>query len=173
MSKNNGVLTEHEALEMIKDLLKLYEKTYQKEMKGQYDALLKIKEGFPTKFVDQKDEDYETHMLEAANAKHESIVSARRFTGIASEVALEIEYFESLFKIELADSALSLKFEKITEGLRDAYVKTKKELKDLKSFHQKMSNYAKSADRLVRAFESDEINFRRLADKHNKMHGIH
>lgn len=169
--KESQVMTEHETLKFIADLLERYKKV-EFQLKNEYENLMKVKNKFPKKYIDSKEIDYENHMIEAAGAKHESIVVARRFAGFASELKIELEYFEALFKIELADSALALKFEKITEGLRDAYVLTKKEIKELKLLSSNVESFSKSADKLVKAFESDEINFRRLADKHNKMQGF-
>jgi hypothetical protein len=111
-------------------------------------------------------------MLQAASVKFEAIVMARRYSGLAADMAVELEFVRANFKLNIADDALSEKFEKITEGLRDAYVISKLEIKELTKLNDRVNNHADSAEKLIKAFDGDEINFRRIADRKNKLGGF-
>lgn len=163
------LLNEVDALELAASLFEKY-KEFDKRLKEDYQKLIKLKESFPVKYIES--EDFEDLVLKASNAKFNAILLARKSNGLSSEIKYELEYLVSVFKLNIADEALSEKFDKITEGLRDAYVSSKKELKNLKKLSENVDIFAESSERLIRMFDSDEINFRRMAEKKNRMMGF-
>lgn len=162
-------MTEGEALEYLRDLVKAY-KEMEKKVYIQYASLINKKEAFPRKYLDNVD--FEDLMIQAASAKFDAIKVARLFSGLSADISVELDFLTANFKLNIADDALSEKFDKITEGLRDAYVASKIEIKDLIKLNDRVSNYADSAEKLIKAFDSDEINFRRIADNKNKLKGF-
>jgi len=163
------LMNEQEALEFCEKLLEQYQKI-NKTLKEDYNKLIKLKEGFPVQYIENTD--FEDLILKASNAKFQAILLARKINGFSSEVQYEVDYLISIFKINIADEALSEKFDKITEGLRDAYVNSKKQLKNIRKLNDSIQVFADSSEKLIRMFDSDEINFRRMAEKKNRMMGF-
>lgn len=161
--------SETEALDLAKKLYTTYNEMETK-LRSEYNKLVTLKETFPVKYI-EKDE-FEDLVLKAAAAKFHAIVVVRKLTGLSSEIDYELSYLISNMKLYIADDALSEKFDKITEGLRDAYVNSKTELKDLAKLKDKVEILADSAEKMVKMFDSDEINFRRMAEKKHKMMGF-
>lgn len=167
--KNLNALSESDALDFVNKLYSEYKKM-DSFLKKDYDELIKIKETFPVRLVES--EDFEDLLIKASNAKFKAIVLVRKLTGLYSEIEYELDFIISNFKLYIADDALSDKFDKITEGLREAYVNSKSDLIDLKELKKSIEVFADSAEKLVKMFDSDEVNFRRIAEKKNKLLGF-
>lgn len=168
---NNPVnmMSETDALLYASTLLKSY-REMESKLRKEYNLLINLKESFPVKYIEK--DDFEDLLLKASNAKFKAILLARKLSGLSSEVEYELEYLISNFKLNIADEALSEKFDKITEGLRDAYVKSKNEIKEMAKLRDKISILADSSEKMIKMFDSDEINFRRIAEKKMRLLGF-
>ena len=164
-----SITSEKEGLDLASSLMVTYKKLHT-DMRKEYDELEKLKSSFPIKYIEN--DNFEDLLLQASNAKFKAIILVRKLNGLAAEITYELEYLVSNFKLNIADDALSEKFDKITEGLRDAYVNSKKELKELVVLKEKVEILADSSEKMVKMFDSDEINFRRIAEKKNRLMGF-
>lgn len=165
-------MTETESIDYLQKLLETYI-DLDKDLSKEYGHLVKEKESFPSSYLREKGEhDFEDLMLKAASYKFKAITLARKYNGLAADIKVELEFVRANFKLNISEEALKTKFEKITEGLRDAYVISKLEIKSLTKLNDRVQNFADSAEKLIKSFDGDEINFRRLADKKNKIMGF-
>lgn len=170
-SSGPNMMSEVDALEYARLLIEKYKK-FEENLRKDYDELIKVKESFPVRYFEK--EEFEDLVLRASNAKFKAAVVARQLGGLASESKYEFEYMIANFKLYISDEALSEKFDKITEGLRDAYVNSKVDLKVLRQLTARVAILADSAEKLIRMFETDETNFRRLLahDQRSSSFGI-
>ena len=166
MSNTHNTMSETDALEIAKKLVEQY-KGLEGGLRKEYKELIKIKEGFPARYLDKSE--FEDLVLKASAAKFRAAQVARKLSGLASEAEYELDFLVANFKLYISDDALSEKFDKITEGLRDAYVNSKIELKELGKLVSRVKIFADSAEKMIRQFDSDEINFRRLLDRQKMM----
>jgi hypothetical protein len=151
--------------------LRLYKESYSQLFKV-YEDLRKEHGSLPQKFVGRKD-DYEDHILKAANCKHKSIELWRDSAGMFESLVADLEFFEASFQLYLADSFLQDHgFERATDKLRESYVKTNPLIKDLIKEKGKLKSLAGASEKLVKAFENDETNCRRLLERQTKYVGI-
>lgn len=164
-----NMMSETEAISFCVTITKAY-LVMENKLRKQYNDLVKIKESFPIKYLES--DDFEDFLLQASSAKFKAIILSRKLFGLSSEINNELSYITSNFKLYTADDALSEKFDKITEGLREAYINSNFEIKELSKIKDKVKGLADSAEKMIKMFDSDEINFRRIAEKKNKLLGF-
>lgn len=162
-------MSETEALAWVSALLESYRKMAN-DLKSDYDKLMSLKADFPIKYIDTID--FEELTLRASHAKFRAIQLNQKLEALESEADHELNYVISNFELNIADDALSEKFDKVTESLRKAYMNSKKEIKDLSKLKERVKNLAKSSEKLIRMFDTDEIHFRRFVEKKNKLNGF-
>lgn len=145
-------------------------KLIETEMKN----LEKKQQSFPLKYLEKANEgNYEDLLIQASQLKHKSISLHRNVSGIEVSLDTEIGYFEAQILLYFAEFFLKDKgFDKVTDLLRNSYLKSSKELKKLKNLQGKILANKKASEQLVRAFESDEVNFRKFLDMKNKLRGL-
>ena len=136
-----------------------YKKIYEGILKKEKDMEVRHEE-FPVTFL--KDEKYEDLVLKASNYKHRSIQLMREATAVSGSCKADLEYLEAQLKLYSADTFLKEKFDKITDSLRNSFVKSKRQMRDLQKILKGLEAVQVGAEKLVRAFEADEVNFRRF-----------
>lgn len=145
-----------------KEILKIeneYRKIYETVL-AKHKRLEALHEDFPVKFI--KDEKYEDLVLQAANYKHQTIQLMREATAIAGNCKADYEYLEGQLKLYSADTFLREKFDKVTDSLRNSFVKSKKPVRNILKILKGVEAIQNASEKLVRAFEMDEVNFRRF-----------
>ena len=153
--------------------LELYKKSFD-ILLSTYESLRKQHGSLPQKFVGrQKDEHYEDFILKAANCKHQSIELWRDATGSFESLVADLEYFEANLQLYLADAFLQDHgFERATDKLRESFIKTNPLIKDLIKTQGKLKSLSGATEKLVKAFENDETNCRRLLERQTKYLGV-
>ncbi len=167
------IQNEKQLIEMLQKEIATFEEAFKiidKELK----SLENKQQKFPEKYIAKATEgDYEDLLILASQLKHKSIALSRNITGVFVALDAELDYFESQILLYYAEHFLKEKgFDKITDLLRNSYLSSNKELKKLKILKGKFKAHEKSAEQLVRAFESDEVNFRKFLDMKNKLKGL-
>lgn len=128
---------------------------------------------FPEKYISSKDEDYENLLILAANLKHQMVSLNKMAMGIYSSVSIELDYNEAQILLNHSELALKQKgFDKITDTLRQSYLSSSKEIKKIRVLKGKIRAVMEASDDLIKAFESDEVNFRKFLDMKNKLRGL-
>lgn len=141
-------------------------------MSKKIDSLIIEQEKFPKKFSG-KTEDYEDYILMASQCKHQAIALFRDLTALYESINTDFNYFSSQLKLYLAESFLSEHgFDKPTESLREAYVSADDTIRNFSKVRAKIKANANAAEKLVKAFESDETNYRRLLERQTRLTGI-
>lgn len=141
-------------------------------MSKKIDNLILEQEKFPKRFSGQND-DYEDHILLASQCKHEAISLFRDLIALYESINTDSNYFASQLKLYLAESFLSEHgFDKPTEALRDAYVSADETIRDFLKLKARIKADSTAAEKLVKAFESDETNYRRLLERQTKLTGF-
>jgi len=116
---------------------------------------------------------YEDLVLFVANCKHESRDLWMHCLSSYDDIETNVEYFKSKLSLDISDDHLKERgFTKITADQRDAYVNSRDELRALKSLSGKIKSLRDSSKKLLDAFESDEVNFRRFADRKTMIGGL-
>jgi hypothetical protein len=137
-----------------------------------YEDLRKEQQKFPSRFV-AKNEDYENHLLKAAELKHKSIELFRDASATSDALRADFDHLEAHMKIYGAKDFLEqMGFDKITESMRDNYVKLSPDILDLIKVKAELDALFEASERLVKAFEGDETNCRRLLERQNKLTGL-
>jgi len=136
------------------------------------DSLILEQDKFPKQFSGEL-EDYEDHILLASQCKHKAISLSKDLIALFEAMISDYNYFSSQMKLYLAESFLQEHgFDKPTEALRDAYVSADENLRDFLKIKGKMKALSNAAEKLVKAFESDETNYRRLLERQTRLTGI-
>lgn len=155
----------------IKNLLSEYSKM-EKFLANKLDSLISEQEKFPKQFSG-KLEDYEDYILLASQCKHNSISLSKDMIAIYESMNSDYNYFASQMKLYLAESFLQEHgFDKPTEALRDAYVAADDGLRDFLKVKGRFKALTNASEKLVKAFESDETNYRRLLERQTRLTGI-
>jgi len=146
-------------------------KNFFHKINKEYDALVAIKKDFPQKYV-LKD-DFEDLMLKSSQAKHLALTTNKLAMGLSEELELKLEFYKAHIQIYIVDDELKAKnFTKITDSLRESYIKTHKEIVEFEIMVSRFQTLVTSLDKLFKMFESDEINFRRFLEKKDQMKGL-
>jgi hypothetical protein len=141
-------------------------------MSKRVDDLIVEQEKFPKKFSGST-EDYEDYILLASQCKHHAISLFRDLTALYESINTDFNYFSSQLKLYLAESFLSDHgFDKPTESLREAYVSSDETIRDFSKVKARIKANANASEKLVKAFESDETNYRRLLERQTKLTGF-
>jgi hypothetical protein len=135
---------------------------------------LKDKHGsIPEKFIGREKDDWEDHILLAANAKHLTIELWRDSSGSFESISADIDYFEANIVIHIADAFLTEHgFDRSTDKLRESFVKTNPLMRDLLKLQGQLKALSSASEKLVKAFENDETNCRRLLERQTKYNGL-
>lgn len=138
---------------------------------------LKIKNKYETLLLEVTPEReryfYEDLVLFVANCKHESRDLWMHCLSSYDDIETNCEYFKAKLSLDIADDHLRDRgFTKITADQREAYVNSRDELRALKSLSGKIKALRDSSKKLLDAFESDEVNFRRFADRKTSIGGL-
>ena len=166
-----SVSKEAEYKKEMEDSLNLYKAAYFDLFKV-YEALRKEHGTLPQVFIGRK-ENYEDHILKAAGCKHKSIELWRDSNGMFESLIADLDFFEANIQLYLADEFLQTHgFDRATDKLRESYVKTNPLIKDLIKEKGKLKSLAGASEKLVKAFENDETNCRRLLERQTKYVGI-
>lgn len=161
-------------LEIKKEIKELAEEYAKMEtfLGSKLDSLIVEQEKFPKQFSG-KMEDYEDHILLASQCKHKAIELTKDLVAIFESMNADYAYFSSQMKLYLAESFLQEHgFDKPTEALRDAYVSADETLRTFLKTKGRLKALSNAAEKLVKAFESDETNYRRLLERQTRLTGI-
>lgn len=162
--------SETELLSDIKDNSAAFTSLY-KKYSADFKKIESLKNDLPTKFIVK--DDFEDLMLIVQQGKMHSIDIFKVALGVREEIDIKVNYFESHLLIYHAGTSLgNLNFEKITDKLREAYVQTKKELAELKIILSRFESLISSLEKLYKALENAEINYRRFMEKTDKIKGL-
>lgn len=162
--------SEKELMDEVKENYDVFSRLYLK-FTNQFQKVEKLKESFPLKFVSK--DDFEDLMLLAQQGKLNSIDILKVCLGIRDEIQIKIEFFESHLLIYHANTHLAnLNFDKVTDKTREAYINTRKNLTDLKLLLSRFNSLVSSVEKLYKALEAAEINFRRFMEKKDKLQGL-
>lgn len=116
---------------------------------------------------------YEDLVLFVSNCKHDARDLWMLCLGNFDDIESNVEYFKAKLSIDIADNALKDKgFTKISADIRSDYVSSREELFKLKLLSGKVKAIRDASKKLLDAFESDEVNFRRFADRKNNLNGL-
>lgn len=168
-----NIQSEKQLLELLKKQIDHFAEA-SKLIEAEMKSLEARQKKFPEKYLQKANEgNYEDLLIQAAQLKHKSILLNRNVAGIYVAIDSEIDYYESQILLYFAEYFLKEKgFDKITDLLRNSYLKSSKELKKLKILKGRIQGNQKASEQLVRAFESDEVNFRKFLDMKNKLRGL-
>jgi hypothetical protein len=151
------------SLREIAKLTKLYESIHA-ELLSQVLSLEEVQQTFPIKA--SEDAPYDDLVLASASCKHKAISLLRDSITAAKSAEIDLSFCESFILLDKAQELLVDKgFEKFTDSLRQAAVAYSEELKELSKAVAKVKSVEETCQRLCRAFESDEVNFRKMYDK--------
>lgn len=170
---DDKILTEKDLLEVLRKSLANYVEGY-KLLDKEYKTLETKQKQFPVKYLVKASEgNYEDLLILAAQLKHQSIKINRNATGLLVNLVTDLDYYESQMLLYFAEIFLKEKgFDKVTDLLRNSYLSSSKEIKKLRALKGKVKAIVDSAEDLIRAFESDEVNFRKFMEMNNKLKGI-
>jgi hypothetical protein len=116
---------------------------------------------------------YEDFLMFVANCKHESLELWKNTLSTFDELEQSEEYYAGRLLIDAAEEVLRDKgFLKPSADIRIAYLNSKSELKDFRKIVSKARALRDAAKKMLDAFESDEVNFRRFSDKKNNLLGF-
>lgn len=116
---------------------------------------------------------YEDLVLFVSNCKHEALDLWKYSIALYESMEADSDYFNARFFLEVADDALRDKgFGKVTEALREHFLNSKGEIRNFKKVAAEAVALKDSSKKLVDAFESDEVNFRRFFDKKLNLVGM-
>ncbi len=166
---NDQGLTEAELNEEFKKLIEKYVEGY-KLMEKEYKTMLEQQKKFPKKFAEK--EDFEDLVILASQLKHSSIQLNKNCTALLGSIDIDIDYLESHIVLYFAEDFLKDKFDKVTDQMRKHVLNNKKEMRVLKKNKIHLQALQEAAEKLVRAFEGDEVNCRKFLDLKNKLRGL-
>lgn len=116
---------------------------------------------------------YEDLVLFVSNCKHEALDLWKFSIALYESMEADSDYFNARFFLEVADEALRDKgFGKVTEALREHFLNSKNEIRSFKKVAAEALALKDASKKLVDAFESDEVNFRRFFDKKLNLVGM-
>lgn len=167
------ILSEKDLLEALSKSLTNYVEGY-KLLEKEVKALEDQQQKFPGKYLSRASEgNYEDLLILASQLKHRAIKLDRNAGGLLVNTDTDLDYYEAQILLYFAEPFLKDKgFDKVTDLLRNSYLSSSKEIKKLRVVKGKLKHLMDSAEALVRAFESDEVNFRKFMDMKNKLRGI-
>lgn len=116
---------------------------------------------------------YEDLVLFVANCKHEALDLWKYSMALYEAMETDQEYYSSRFYLDVAEDYLFSKgFTKITEALRNNFLSSKDVIRNFKKISAEASALKDASKKLVDAFESDEVNFRRFLDRKSNLVGL-
>jgi uncharacterized protein YaaR (DUF327 family) len=164
------IVTEKQLNEELSKFVAEYAKA-SKLLEDEFDFLYEEHEKFPKKYSDK--DDFENFLLLASSLKHRSIKFMKNSMAIEGRITSDFEYFESMLKIHLADTFLNDKgFDKVTDQLRTSYTNSNKNMKEIKKYKSAIKSFVEIAEKMVRAFDADEVDCRKFLDMKNKLRGL-
>lgn len=164
------IVTEKQMNEQLLVFVNEYQKA-SKLLEDEFEFLYKEHDKFPKKYSDK--DDFENFLLLASSLKHRSIRFMKSAMSIDGRISSDLDYFESMLTIHLADTFLEDKgFDKVTDKLRVYYVNSNKNIKELRKYKSSISSFVDIAEKMVRAFDADEVDCRKFLDMKNKLRGL-
>lgn len=111
---------------------------------------------------------YEDLLLFSANCKHEALELHKMCMAVYDDAKNNVDYYSAFLLVEVAEDYMKEKgFQKISADIRTAYLNSRVELKELKTVCDRIESLKDISKKLLDAFEADEVNFRRFADRKN------
>ena len=151
--------------------LKIFKLLHDSILMKDYKVLQK-EQGLLPKTYTNNNQDFEDHILAAANSKHKAIELYRTSLTAYDSICAELEYFSAQLKLYLSEGFLKEHgFDRATDSLRDSFVKSNVTIKDLIKVKGDLESLSGATERLVKAFENDETNCRRLLERKTKYLG--
>lgn len=145
-------------------------KTLFQTLEKKHKALDSVHEKFPKTFL--KDTKYEDLVLVASRHKHEAIQLLREVLAVAGACKTDSEYLDGQMRLYSADTFLKEVFDKVTDSLRNSFVNSNPHMRKLKKALKGLESLSITAEKLVRAFEADEVNFRRFHQVQGNITGL-
>lgn len=172
MSKINLSEKEKAIFDEMEQRLEGYRTLHDEILIKEYKNLQKEQGKLPKHYTDNN-QDFEDHILAAANAKHQAIELYRSSLTAYDSISADLDYFSAQLKLYLAESFLQEHgFDRPTDSLRESFVKSNATIKDLIKVQGKLESLSGATERLVKAFENDETNCRRLLERKTKYQGL-
>ncbi len=153
----------------VEEEIQKHVKTYKEALKPLSDKFKQLEtaaESFPVKYL--KEEDFDTHLLNAASCRRESLKLKRSYISLFTSIKQVYDYYEAYILLEIADEELNDKFDKITINLRESFLAKNKPLGNLKKLKNNIEMEMDYAQDIFRSFMTDESNFRRYVDRLNE-----
>ena len=170
MSDAKNLTSEQQLDQEIEKMLAHYIQA-EKILQREFDKLKEQQSKFPKKFSEK--EDFEDYIILASQCKHQSIVLFKQSIAMESSIDADYEYLAAQSIFYTAEDFLKDKgFDKPTEALRKNYLSSKKGLKKIIKLMGNLKSIKEAAELLPRAFEADEVNFRKFLDLKNKLRGL-
>ena len=162
----------HDVKSISEEIAKLYGKYKEgyKVIEEEYKVLIKKQDNLPQKFVTHYD--FESSVILASQLKHRAIQLFKNSMGLYGSVAIDLDYIDAQLRLYVVEDYLRDKYDKITDASRNAYVISFKGNRELMKLKKKLEAVQDAADKLVRAFEGDEVNCRKFLEMKNKLKGL-
>lgn len=162
----------HDVKSITEEITKLFNKYKEgyKVIEEEYKNLVKKQDNLPKKFVTHYD--FEDSVILASQLKHRSIQLFKNSMALYGSVKLDIDYIDAQLRLYVVEDFLRDKYDKVTDAARNAYVNSFKGTRELGKLKVKLESIQDAADKLVRAFEGDEVNCRKFLEMKNKLKGL-
>lgn len=162
----------HDVKSITEEITKLFNKYKEgyKVIEEEYKNLVKKQDNLPKKFVTNYD--FEDSVILASQLKHRSIQLFKNSMALYGSVKLDIDYIDAQLRLYVVEDFLRDKYDKVTDAARNAYVNSFKGTRELGKLKVKLESIQDAADKLVRAFEGDEVNCRKFLEMKNKLKGL-
>lgn len=162
-------MTQPEIIQYLSEVNPKY-KSIKDKLITQYRELIEVKERFPIRLI--KTDNFDDLTLRAANAKYRSILLNRRAQALSSQITNEYNYLKSEMLLYVAPEFFKELKLNPTEALRKVFLENSKPLMELHQLSKDMADFSSTMSDLKRMFESDEVNFRKLAETKRSMGGF-
>ena len=109
--------------------------------------------------------DYEDAVLLSSSCKFESNKAWKMSVQAHESIQVDVDYFTSVLKYEVSEQSLKNKgFDKITDSMRESFVRMNKPLKDLLKASAELLSIRLSLEKNVRGFDNSETSYRKMAE---------
>jgi hypothetical protein len=119
------------------------------------------------------DHEYEDHMIQLAHLKHGAIKLANAAVKLHGSAKSDLAHYSARLKLDHAEEGLRDRgFDRVTEALRDSFCDVHGGLARLSKMAAELDGLAKTTLHLIKAFESDEQNIKKLMELKNTLKGL-
>lgn len=153
----------------MKKLIDQYSKA-EEFLRKEFDLLSKQQEKLPQKF--SQHEDFEDFVILASECKHRSIRLLRHALAASGTLGADMDYVVGHLRLYIAEDFLKQHVDKVTDLLRNSYISSNKSVRALIVLQSKIDAFTEVSEKLVRAFEGDEVNCRKFMELRNKLKGL-